>query len=149
MDGVDAYVTWMVGDKTYLYECFDLATPLSFLERFAKTAYVSRDPHFFIPMPDGAALVRERDGYVEIASIDEAVRRVVETWYGQCEKICDKAASLVVDNPLKTTITYPKMRSRLGVEDIVAHLGRLKYAFAHRVDAEAFAEIAKRRILVV
>jgi len=138
---VDAYVTWMIRDKTYLYECFDLATPASFLENFVRISYLRRDPHFFIVTTGGNVLIRERDGYVE-RSID----RLVDIWYAQCERVCAAARESFEDlhGSIQSTITYPKMRSRLGAEAILAHLGRLRFQFANGVDADLSKAVVRR-----
>ena len=141
----DAYAAWMIQDRTYLYECFDLATPASFLENFVRIAYLRRDPHFFIATTDGNALVRERDGYVE-RSLAEMIDRLVDVWYEQCERVCAAARESFADlhGPIQSTITYPKMRSRLSAEAILAHLGRLRFQFANGVDVDLSKAVVKR-----
>lgn len=143
----DAYAAWMIQDRTYLYECFDLATPASFLENFARVAYLRRDPHFFISTIDGTALVRERDGYVE-RTVSETIDRLVTVWYAQCERVCSMARETFEDvhGSIQSTITYPKMRSRLDAKIIRDVLGRLRFQFAHEVDVD-LSKIVVRRIL--
>lgn len=142
---VTSYVASVLKDPTYLYECFDVATPSSFLYDFVKTTYRDADPHCLVFLGSGGRmLVREPNGYVE-RDVDEGMGLVVGVWYSQCERVC---ATLLRDFDYSfagmSTVLHPLERPRLKAGDIARKLQTLRYQFANRVDIEVVHTLMHR-----
>lgn len=133
---VDAYVTRLLHDA-YLHECFDLATPSSFLYDFVKKMYV--DSQYAIFLSDDVMMMQREGGDHVECRVHEGMDRMVSTWYDQCAQVCTRLMEqfdIVRANadPLRARVSHPKNRPRLQASVILQTLRMLLFRFKNRID---------------
>lgn len=150
-DAVTKYVAWLFDNPTYLYECFDMVTPQSFLYDFVKHGNHDECVTF---LPWNRMLVKEfPGGYVEYFPAKKGMRAVVKTWYVQCEQICSLLlrASFVLDdgprNASDAPLQIPRNRARLDTQTIVATLRALHFQFQTLADLDDVEDFMYRMCL--
>ena len=135
---VDAYVLHLLQDPTYLHECFDLATPESFLYDFVKRMYMESQAIVFLS--DDAMMMQRDDGGHIACRASEGMDRVSRIWYDQCAHVCTKLMQQfdiirqTGASSAATASSYPRQRPRLQTGVVLQTLRMLLFQFKNYID---------------
>lgn len=134
---VDAYVSVLLRDPAYLHECFDLATPASFLYDFVRRMYV--DSQYAIFLSDDVMMMQREGGDHIECRVSEGMDRIVPIWYDQCAQVCTRLMEQfdIVRSkaePIRARVSHPKSRPRLQASVILQTLRMLLFRYKNRID---------------
>lgn len=136
---MSAYVDHLVQQKTYLTECFDLATPQSFLLDMATHCYLGSKHVLVLPGGgySGDILICMQDGYKHYPH-KQGIEMVTDILFSQCAIVCDKLISYIqslrdsggkFSDSFAQAVQYPKYRPVLRDKTILAKLVALRSSF--------------------